>query len=88
MYIEPELWDWIERRVRKANMGVIQKTIDDVLDNCGIWYSLEELRSETEDPSMTLELACREYWYVIDGNKMIFVNADLFAEDLDEYLGL
>lgn len=88
MYVEDELWEWIERRCERANFGVTQEGIEDIINNCGIWYSFEGIKYETEDFDMTLEECCREYWYIIDNDKLHFTNPDSFADDLDEYLGL
>ena len=88
MYIEDELWDWIERRCERAYMGVTQKLIEEIIEECGIWFSFDGIRYETENFDMTIEDCCREYWYIIDGNKIKFTNADIFAEELDDYLGL
>lgn len=88
MYIEDELWSWIEGRCQRANMDITQEGIEDIFENCGIWYSFEGIKYETEDFDMTLEDCFREYWYIVDENQIRFVNADSFAEELDEYLGL
>lgn len=88
MYIEDDLWEWIERRCVRAYFEVTQEGIEDIINNCGIWYSFEGIKYETEDFDMTLEECCREYWYVIDEDKIRFTNPDAFADDLDEYLGL
>ena len=88
MYIEDELWDWIDRRCARANFGVTQESVEDIINNCGIWYSFEGIKYETEDFDMTLEECCREYWYIIENDQLHFTNPDSFADDLDEYLGL
>ena len=88
MYIENELWEWIERRCERANFGVTQESVENIINNCGIWYSFEGIKYETEDFDMTLEECFKEYWYIIDENKTRFTNPDSFANDLDEYLGL
>ena len=88
MYIEDELWDWIDRRCARANFGVTQESVEQIIEDCGVWYSFEEIKYETEDFDMTLEECCREYWYIIDNDKLHFTNPDSFADDLDEYLGL
>lgn len=88
VYIESELWDWIEARCNRAHMTLSDNLLDEILDECGIWYSFDGIRFETEDFDMTLEECCKEYWFLIDKNKIKFTNPDAFAEDLDEYLGL
>ncbi len=55
------------------------------LENCGIWYTLEEIREEIEDEK-TLEELCTTYYYILDGNSFKFCNADEFIEDCDEYM--
>ena len=88
MYIEDELWDWIDRRCARANFRVTQESVEQIIEDCGVWYSFEGIKYETEDFDMTLEECCREYWYIIDNDKLHFTNPDSFADDLDEYLGL
>lgn len=88
MYVEDELWEWIDRRCEKAHMNLTNSLLDEILEECGIWYSYEDVKHETEDFDMTLEECCREYWYIIDKNKVRFTNPDAFADNLDEYLGL
>lgn len=88
MYIEEELWNWIESRCEKAHFGITQESIEQIIEDCGVWYSFEGIKYETEDFDMTLEECCREYWYIIDNDKLHFTNPDSFADDLDEYLGL
>ena len=86
MYVEEELFNWIIKKYKKANMNLTEKELNDILENCGVWYSFEGIRYETED-DMSLEDCFREYWYVIDKNKICFTNPDDFTDDLDEYLG-
>ena len=88
MYIEEELWNWIERRCRRASEGLSSKFLRDIIESCGIWYSIDGIRAETEEFDMTLEDAFRNYWFVIENNKILFTSPDQFAEELDEYLGL
>lgn len=88
MYVEDELWDWIDRRCTRAHRYLSYRLLDEILEECGIWYSFEGIKHETEDFDMTLEECCREYWYIIDGDKLKFTNQESFADNLDEYLGL
>ncbi|MBR3209092.1 MAG: hypothetical protein IKF82_02370 [Bacilli bacterium] len=88
MYIEEDLFGWIENRCTKANIGFNSERLEDIVNSCGVWYSLEGIRYETEDFDMTLEEALSEYWWVVIKDKISFVNPDEFAEDLDEYLCL
>lgn len=88
MYTEEELWNWIDCRCLKANMILSNDLLKDIIESCGVWYSIDGIKAETEDFDMSIEDACREYWFVIKENKILFVNADEFAEDLDEFLGL
>jgi hypothetical protein len=89
MYIENELCSWIHRRCSKANFRIeTEENMKEILENCGIWYSFEGIRAEREDFNMSLEDCIKEYWYVIDENKILFTNPDQFSDDLDEYLGL
>ena len=86
VYVEDELWDWIEKRCAKANIGVTNETVDHIIEDCGIWRTFDEMLFD--DQSLTLEFLFREYWYIVDDNKILFTNPDEFSEDLDEYLDL
>lgn len=88
MYIEEELWDWINRKCSKALINLSDKFIKDIVESCGIWYSIDGIRAETEEFDMSLEDAFRDYWFVIDDNKILFTSPDQFATDLSEYLKL
>lgn len=88
MYIDEELWDWIDRKCSKALVGLSDKFLKDIIESCGIWYSIDGLRAETEEFDMSLEDAFRDYWFVIEGNKILFTSPDQFATDLSEYLKL
>lgn len=88
MYIEDELWNWIKERCAKVNFGIEREGIEDIINNCGIWYSFEGIKYETEDFDMTLEECYNNYWFIITDNKTKFVNPDEFANDLDDYLGI
>lgn len=88
MYLEEELFNWIENRVRKSDRVFNFEDLRDIVEDVGVWYSFEGIRYEVEDPEMTLEDCFREYWWIIDGNSIRFTNADSFSENLDEYLGL
>lgn len=88
MYIEDELWEWIENKCSKALVGLSDKILKDIMENCGVWYSIDGIRFETEEFNMSLEDAFRDYWFVIDGNKILFTSPDQFATDLSEYLKL
>ena len=86
MYIEEELWNWIEKRCAKANVGVTKESIEDIINDCGVWYSYHEIK--LDDGSITLEDCFKNYWYIVFDDYIRFTNADDFSEDLDEYLGL
>lgn len=88
MYIEEELFNWIDKRCNKANFGITEDGIMDILENCGIWSSFEGIKYETEDFNMALEDCFRNYWYIVDDDRIRFTDPDSFAEDLDKYLGL
>ncbi len=88
MYIEDELYEWINKKCEKAGFGINEEGLSDIIENCGIWGSFEAMQYETEDFDMTLEECYRDYWYIVYNNKVFFTNPDTFADDLDEYLGL
>ena len=88
MYIEDELWNWIESRCEKAHFGVTQESVEQIIEDCGVWYSFEGIKYETEDFDMTLEECYKDHWYIVEDDKVRFTNPDSFADDLDEYLGI
>lgn len=89
MYIEEELWNWIEERYKKAGYKRIErKYIENGIKNCGRWYSHKEMIEEIEDFNMSLEECFNEYWFVVTKNKIKFTYPDEFANDLDNYLGI
>lgn len=86
MYIDDELFSWIESRCNKNNIDLTFDLLEDIVDNCGIWYSLEGIMYETEDFDLSLEDCFVDYWFVVDKDKIVFTNPDTFSENLDEYI--
>lgn len=88
MFLEEELYSWIDNRCCRAGMGLTNKGLEDILENCGNWGTFEGMKYETEDFDMSLEECFRDYWFIVDNDRILFTNPDNFADDLDEYLGL
>lgn len=88
MFIEEDLYNWIDRKCCKANVGVTLTVLKDILENCGHWGTFEGIKYETEDFDMSLEECFKDYWFIVDNDRILFTNPDEFANDLDEYLGL
>lgn len=60
--------------------------VENMIENCGIWYSIEDIKMETDDFEMTLEDLCKDYYYIIEDNKIRFCTPDQFWNNVDEYL--
>lgn len=88
VYIDEELWNWIEKRCAEANIGFTNETVDHIIEDCGIWRTFDEMILILDDQSLTFELLFREYWYIVNGDTILFTDPDEFSEDLDEYLDL
>lgn len=82
MYIDVALINDFQKRYPNVYVSVIEE----ILEECGIWYSANGIRAETEDFEMTLEEICSVYYYIIDKNTIKFCNPDQLWEDIEEYL--
>ena len=78
MFIDEELRQYITKEYG-SNVD-----IDKILDNCGIWLTLEELSKEWED-SVTLEEAMYQTFYIVEKNKILFC-LDGLLEDIEEFM--
>lgn len=78
MYIDEELRQYITE-----NFG-INADIDEILDNCGLWLTLEELSEEWGD-EVLLEEAMHQTYYIVDKNKMLFAS-DSILDDINEFM--
>lgn len=77
MFVDNELVEYITK-----NFG-INADINEILDNCGVWLTLEELSEEWGDP-VSLEEAMSQTYYIVDKNKMLF-SSDNILDDICEY---
>ena len=81
MYIDVALTnDFMKRYPRSW-----QISLEDIIEECGIWYSADGIRAECEDFEMSLEEIYSAYYFVIEENKMFFVNPDVFWDDVEEF---
>ena len=58
--------------------------LEQILEKCGIWYSAEGIRAEAEDFDMTLEEIYSVFYFIIDGNKILFASPDQLWDDIEE----
>lgn len=56
----------------------------DEVEKCGIWYTLEEIKKEYEDETITLADCFADFYYIIIEDEIKFCNPDLFIDDCDE----
>lgn len=82
LYIDLALINDFEQNYASTFMPMIEY----LLNKCGLWYSAEGIRHETEDDSLTLEDICKEYYFIIDNDTIRFCNPDQLWEDIEEEL--
>jgi len=75
-YIDNMLIEMFEERYDRDYLDEVEK--------CGIWYTLEEIKKECEDETITLADCFADFYYVIIENEIKFCNPDLFIDDCDE----
>lgn len=80
MFIDPELVIYIEK-----NYGY-NIDIDKVVENCGIWCSLDGIKAEWEDFEATLEDVISDTYFIVEDNKMLFCTVNNILEDIDMFL--
>jgi len=81
MYIDVALINDFQKRYPNVALSYLE----DILEYCGVWYSAEGIRAESEDFDMTLEEICSVYYFIVDKNKIKFANPDALWEDIVEY---
>lgn len=54
------------------NEGLTYREIEEYIEDNGIWYTLEELKKETENNSLTLEDVMHKYYFVTIKNEIKF----------------
>lgn len=79
MYIDPELEDYIT-----MNYG-IGIDIEKIVENCGIWYTLDGIKAEWEEYEATLEEIVLETYFIIEDNKMLFCTSEIL-DDIKDYI--
>ena len=84
MYIDVALIDDFGKRYTNKSISLIE----DLLEECGIWYSADGIRAEREDFDMTLEEICSVYYFIIDENSIKFASPEQLWEDISEYLSI
>lgn len=82
MYIDVALIDDFNKKYPQYLGSELEK----ILNECGIWYSADGIRAETEDFEMSLEEICSVYYFIINKNKIKFCSPDQLWEDIEEYL--
>ena len=75
-YIDNELVEMFEERYDRDYLDEVEK--------CGIWYTLEEVKKECEDETITLADCFADFYYVVTENEIKFCNPDLFIDDCDK----
>ena len=90
MYIDSQLVHdlnlcLIPRHLKTYNHEKDKKRMVDIIENCGVWYTLEALIVEIES-DISIEQACKAYYFVIDKNAFSFTEPDAFLDDVEEYL--
>lgn len=79
IYIDEYLRRTFEERYRDKNLD-----IQDAIEQCGVWYSIDGIRAEEEDFSLTLQEIITDYYFIVEGNTIKFCSPDMFIEDCDE----
>lgn len=75
-YIDNELVEMFEERYDRDYLDEVEK--------CGIWYTLEEVKKECEDETITLADCFADFYYVVVENEIKFCNPDSFIDHCDE----
>ena len=75
-YTDNMLIEMFEERYDRDYLNEVEK--------CGVWYTLEEIKKECEDETITLADCFADFYYVVTENEIKFCNPDLFTEDCDE----
>lgn len=75
-YIDNELIEMFEERYDRDYL--------DEVEECGIWYTLEEIKKECEDETITLADCFADFYYVVTENEIKFCNPGSFIDDCDE----
>lgn len=69
----------------KRYPSILTSQLEDIIEQCGVWSTVGNSRALMEDFEITLEELCNIYYFVIEKNKMFFVNPDEFWDDVEEY---
>lgn len=81
MYIDVALIDDFKKRYGYRH------DLELFIENCGVWFpSIEKVREEWEEPDATLEEICSVYYFIVDGDNILFTPPSEFWEDADEFI--
>lgn len=80
MYIDPELVDYII-----MNYGT-KVDINKIVENCGIWCTLDGIRAEWEAFEATLEDVITDTYFIVEDNKMFFCAVSNIIDDIDTFI--
>lgn len=61
------------------------KRINELIEECGIWYTENELKKEIDD-DITLEEIMSDYYFVVEDNKILFCSVEQMIDDIREVL--
>lgn len=81
MYIDVALIDDFKKRYP----SMFTSQLEDIIEQCGVWSTIGSAQAALEDFDITLEELCSIYYFIIEKNKMFFVNPDEFWNDVEEY---
>lgn len=80
MYIDNELVQTF-----KKSYGD-EYNIMEAIDENGVWYTLDEIKEEWENPDLTLEEIISACYLVVEDNEMFFCTPEDFLYDCDEWV--
>ena len=80
MIIDKELVDYVHTTFGK------DIDAEKIVENCGIWCSLDGIRAEWEYFEATLEEVMEETYFIVQDNKMFFCSSSQIFEDIAEFI--
>ena len=80
MIVDKELVDYIHTTFGK------DIDVEKIVENCGIWCSLDGIRAEWEYFEATLEDVMEETYFIVQDNKMFFCSSSQIFEDIAEFI--
>lgn len=79
LYIDLALIKFMEREYGTA------KHINELIEECGIWYTENELKKEIDD-DVTLEEIISDYYFIVEDDKILFCSVEQMIDDIREVL--